>query len=71
LEGAATVGLTSGASVPEVLVNQVLDRLAGLGFDQVETVAAKLDALAFALPRELRLDLAQAGLPAPTLPHRA
>ncbi|MDR3360555.1 MAG: 4-hydroxy-3-methylbut-2-enyl diphosphate reductase [Bifidobacteriaceae bacterium] len=71
LEGAQTVGLTSGASVPEVLVGEVLARLAELGFDQVEQVEAESDALAFALPRALRLDLAGAGAEPPRLPHRS
>ncbi|MDR0593116.1 MAG: 4-hydroxy-3-methylbut-2-enyl diphosphate reductase [Bifidobacteriaceae bacterium] len=71
LAGAETVGLTSGASVPEVLVGQVLGRLAALGFDEREEVAAASDALAFALPRDLRKDLEAAGRPVPQLPHRA
>ncbi|MDR1635627.1 MAG: 4-hydroxy-3-methylbut-2-enyl diphosphate reductase [Bifidobacteriaceae bacterium] len=71
LAGAATVGLTSGASVPEVLVDQVLERLAGLGFAEREEVAAASDALAFALPRDLRKDMESAGRPIPQLPHRA
>jgi 4-hydroxy-3-methylbut-2-enyl diphosphate reductase len=71
LAGAATVGLTSGASVPEILVTRVLERLAALGFAEVEQVAAESEALAFALPRDLRRDMAAAGLPAPQLPHRA
>ncbi|MCL2803300.1 MAG: 4-hydroxy-3-methylbut-2-enyl diphosphate reductase [Micrococcales bacterium] len=71
LAGVKVVGLTSGASVPEVLVDEVLARLAELGFGQVEEVATSADALAFALPRELRLDLVKAGLPVEQLPHRA
>jgi 4-hydroxy-3-methylbut-2-enyl diphosphate reductase len=71
LDGAGTVGLTSGASVPEVLVGEVLERLAGLGFEDVEQVASESDALAFALPRELRLDMTAAGMVVPQLPHRA
>ncbi|MDR2379236.1 MAG: 4-hydroxy-3-methylbut-2-enyl diphosphate reductase [Bifidobacteriaceae bacterium] len=70
LAGADTVGLTSGASVPEELVEQALAELAKFGFDQREEVAAASDALAFALPRELRQDLAAAGRPIPRLPHR-
>jgi 4-hydroxy-3-methylbut-2-enyl diphosphate reductase len=50
----ATVGLTSGASVPEELVGEVLDRLAELGFADVEEVTAAEERLLFALPRELR-----------------
>ncbi len=51
---AATVGLTSGASVPEVLVDEVLDWLAEQGFDSVEVVSAADEKLTFALPPELR-----------------
>jgi len=40
LDGARTVGLTSGASVPEILVSGVLDKLARLGFADVEEVEA-------------------------------
>ncbi|MDR2348336.1 MAG: 4-hydroxy-3-methylbut-2-enyl diphosphate reductase [Bifidobacteriaceae bacterium] len=71
LAGASTVGLTSGASVPEVLVAEVLERLAGLGFGEVEQVAAESAALAFALPRDLRRDMVRAGRTPPQLPHRA
>ena len=49
-----TVGVTSGASVPEVLVRGVLDLLAEHGFDTVETVNTANETLTFALPRELR-----------------
>jgi 4-hydroxy-3-methylbut-2-enyl diphosphate reductase len=54
LDGAATVGVTSGASVPEVLVNGVIERLAGLGFSDVEEVESVTERLSFQLPRELR-----------------
>ena len=54
LEGVTTVGVTSGASVPEVLVRGVLDRLAEHGYDSVETVTTANETLTFALPRELR-----------------
>ena len=47
---ARTVGVTSGASVPEVLVREVLDRLAELGIDEVEDVDAVDERLVFALP---------------------
>jgi len=49
-----TVGLSSGASVPEQLVTDVLEWLAGHGFDAVEEVDTAEERLAFALPRELR-----------------
>jgi 4-hydroxy-3-methylbut-2-enyl diphosphate reductase len=60
-EGAVTVGLTSGASVPEILVRDVLARLAELGFDDVEVVDAVEEHMVFALPQELRRDLKAAG----------
>lgn len=51
---ASTVGLTSGASVPEDLVDGVLDALADLGFGRVEVVESAEESLLFALPPELR-----------------
>jgi 4-hydroxy-3-methylbut-2-enyl diphosphate reductase len=54
LDGVATVGVTSGASVPEELVSGVLDRLADCGFGSVEEVEAVEEHLQFALPPELR-----------------
>ncbi|KQR97369.1 4-hydroxy-3-methylbut-2-enyl diphosphate reductase [Williamsia sp. Leaf354] len=53
-EGAQTVGVTSGASVPEVLVRGVVDLLAEHGYGSVETVTTANETLTFALPRELR-----------------
>ena len=55
--GALTVGLTSGASVPEVLVDEVLAWLAERGFADVEIVQTVEEHLVFALPPELRRDL--------------
>jgi 4-hydroxy-3-methylbut-2-en-1-yl diphosphate reductase len=54
IDGAATVGVTSGASVPEELVDGVLARLEELGFDDVEEVEAVQERMSFQLPRELR-----------------
>ncbi|RBY79592.1 4-hydroxy-3-methylbut-2-enyl diphosphate reductase [Geodermatophilus sp. TF02-6] len=54
LDGVGTVGVTSGASVPEVLVGEVLDWLAERGYRDVETVKAAEEKLVFALPHELR-----------------
>ena len=63
LEGVETVGLTSGASVPEVLVDGVLGWLADRGFPTVEEVASAEETLVFALPPELRRDLKAAAKP--------
>ena len=54
LEDASTVGVTSGASVPEELVAGVLGKLAALGFGEVEEVEAVKERMAFQLPRDLR-----------------
>src|SRR5579864_3882592 len=54
LDGVTTVGVTSGASVPEDLVAAVLDKLASHGFGDVEEVEAVEEHMQFALPRELR-----------------
>jgi 4-hydroxy-3-methylbut-2-enyl diphosphate reductase len=54
LDGVATVGLTSGASVPEELVAGVLEYLAEQGFGTVDEVEAVEERLVFAPPPELR-----------------
>ena len=54
LEGATTVGVTSGASVPEELVSGVLDWLAESGFGSVEEVETVREGIVFALPHDLR-----------------
>jgi 4-hydroxy-3-methylbut-2-en-1-yl diphosphate reductase len=54
LTDADCVGLTSGASVPEELVDGVLARLDTLGFRDVQEVEAVEENMVFALPRELR-----------------
>ncbi|MFI9782307.1 4-hydroxy-3-methylbut-2-enyl diphosphate reductase [Kitasatospora sp. NPDC051984] len=57
LEGVQTVGLTSGASVPEILVDGVLQLLAAHGFEDVQIVKTAEEHLIFSLPKELRRDL--------------
>ncbi len=54
LGGVQTVGITSGASVPEILVRGVLDLLSEHGYRDVQTVTTANETLVFALPRELR-----------------
>ncbi|ABY22894.1 4-hydroxy-3-methylbut-2-enyl diphosphate reductase [Renibacterium salmoninarum ATCC 33209] len=60
-EGVATVGVTSGASVPEVLVRDVLSLLADYGYGDVEEVVTAEEDLLFSLPKELRSTLKKAG----------
>ena len=61
MENVQTVGLTSGASVPEILVNSVLAWLAERGYTDVEEVETIEEHLIFALPPELRRDIKAAG----------
>ncbi len=61
LDGVGTVGVTSGASVPELLVREVLDYLAERGYDDVVPVTAATESLLFSLPNEIRRDLKRAG----------
>jgi 4-hydroxy-3-methylbut-2-enyl diphosphate reductase len=63
LEGVDAVGVSSGASVPEVLVRDVLRWLAERGYADVQEVTTAEESLTFALPRDLRTDLKSAGLP--------
>ena len=59
--GVETIGLTSGASVPEILVKDVLATLHEHGFKDVHEVTAAEESLLFALPPELRKDMKAAG----------
>ncbi|WP_322633277.1 4-hydroxy-3-methylbut-2-enyl diphosphate reductase [Glycomyces albidus] len=61
LEGASTVGLSSGASVPDNLVQDVLAHLAERGFTSVEEFEPVTEKITFQLPRELVTDLRAAG----------
>jgi 4-hydroxy-3-methylbut-2-en-1-yl diphosphate reductase len=60
-EGVQTVGVSSGASVPEILVEEVLDALAARGFGDVRNVTTAEEDVQFSLPKELRKDLKAAG----------
>ena len=63
-DGVNTVGVTSGASVPDILVREVLDHLKEDGFGEVEEVTTTVETITFALPRELRLPRREAPLEA-------
>ncbi|HEX6235078.1 MAG TPA: 4-hydroxy-3-methylbut-2-enyl diphosphate reductase [Jiangellaceae bacterium] len=54
LDGVKSVGLTSGASVPEVLVQEVISWLAERGYPTVDEIHTAEETLTFSLPRELR-----------------
>ena len=55
-DGVETVGVTSGASVPEVLVEEVLADLSNAGYRDIEEVKTAQEDLMFSLPKELRQD---------------
>lgn len=56
LEGVKTIGISSGASVPEVLVQELLDDLGEAGYSDVSAVVTAEEDLVFSLPKELRQD---------------
>jgi 4-hydroxy-3-methylbut-2-en-1-yl diphosphate reductase len=64
-DGVTSVGLSSGASVPEILVRAVTDWLAVQGYPDVEEVSHIEERLTFALPQELRRDLRAARVDGP------
>lgn len=63
-EGVNTVGVTSGASVPDILVRELLDYLGEKGYGDVEEVTTTVETITFSLPRELRLPRREAPLEA-------
>jgi 4-hydroxy-3-methylbut-2-enyl diphosphate reductase len=61
-DGVASVGVTSGASVPEDLVEGVLADLTARGYPDARAVRTAEETLTFSLPPELRRDLRAAGM---------
>ena len=59
-DGVSTVGVTSGASVPEILVTEVVKFLGERGYTDVEEVTTTVETITFALPRDLRAPRAKA-----------
>ena len=55
-EGKHRVGLTAGASAPEILVRQVIDRIRALGAVSVQTMDGIVETTKFPLPKGLKLD---------------
>ncbi|MGO1503287.1 MAG: 4-hydroxy-3-methylbut-2-enyl diphosphate reductase, partial [Marinobacter sp.] len=56
LKGKGSVGVTAGASAPEVLVNDVIARLQDLGGSVPEEIAGREENIVFSMPKELRID---------------
>jgi len=54
LEGKTAIGVTAGASAPEILVRQVVERLQQLGAAAPEEMNGRLETITFSMPRELR-----------------
>jgi 4-hydroxy-3-methylbut-2-enyl diphosphate reductase len=57
LDGRSRIGLTAGASAPEGLVREVIERLHSWGANEVTELAGKPENVTFALPRELRINV--------------
>ncbi|MDQ3206470.1 MAG: 4-hydroxy-3-methylbut-2-enyl diphosphate reductase [Pseudomonadota bacterium] len=57
VDGRTRIGVTAGASAPEVLVRGVIDRLRAMGAGTVTELAGEPENMVFALPKELRLQL--------------
>ena len=57
-KGLARVGLTAGASAPEILVQQVIDRIKALGAVSVRSMAGIEETIKFPLPKGLKIDAA-------------
>ncbi|MBB1077622.1 4-hydroxy-3-methylbut-2-enyl diphosphate reductase [Rhodoferax sp. 4810] len=55
-EGCTRVGLTAGASAPEILVRQVVERIKALGAVSVQTMPGQPETVKFPLPKGLRLE---------------
>jgi 4-hydroxy-3-methylbut-2-en-1-yl diphosphate reductase len=56
-DGVTTVGVTSGASVPEILVRDLIEALAERGYSEVEEIRTATEDLMFSLPHEIRTAL--------------
>lgn len=54
-----TIGLTAGASAPEILVENVITRLKLLGVNEIEELNGRAETIEFSLPKELKVDLSQ------------
>jgi 4-hydroxy-3-methylbut-2-enyl diphosphate reductase len=57
LDGKKSIGVTAGASAPEVLVSAVIARLRELGGEVPEEIAGREENIVFSMPKELRIDV--------------
>ncbi|HAI48537.1 MAG TPA: 4-hydroxy-3-methylbut-2-enyl diphosphate reductase, partial [Enterobacteriaceae bacterium] len=57
LQGAACVGVTAGASAPDILVQNVLKRLQALGGSEARELTGREENIVFEVPKELRMDV--------------
>lgn len=57
LSDVETIGLTAGASAPDVLVQQVISRLQDLGADEISQLEGREENIIFEVPKELRMDI--------------
>ena len=71
LEGKRRVGLTAGASAPEVLVQEVIDRLATMGVGKVRRLDGIAETIIFPLPKGLGRETAPVSAPAASDPARS
>ena len=54
LDGVSTIGITAGASAPELLVKSVVDRLCQVGAERPEEMSGQVENIRFSMPKELR-----------------
>lgn len=59
LVGKNSIGLTAGASAPEILVQEVVERLKGLGVNQADEDNGLRETVEFSMPKELRIDISE------------
>lgn len=59
LENKQIIGLTAGASAPDILVRQVIERLQQLGAGEVTDLQGREENIVFEVPKELRVDVKQ------------
>jgi 4-hydroxy-3-methylbut-2-enyl diphosphate reductase len=62
LSGARVIGLTAGASTPDVLVQQVIGYLRGVGFEDYEEYDHVEETIVFSAPRTLERDMIAKGM---------